>query len=75
MKPAIQCRYSCVECQVKDAVVTVPARGTEDVSFWLKKICAPAIYKDHARRSPECKAGKMPELKIPIREGSARVGE
>ena len=75
MKPAIQCRYSCSDCGLKDVVVTVAARAPgEDILHWMERVCLLAIAQDHSRRSPACLSTKMDELKIPIREG-VQIGE
>lgn len=74
MKPTVQCKYSCKGCGLVDAVVTVVARGPEDVVAWIESIKQP-IADDHARRSPFCRATAC-DLKIPFgdQEG-ARVGD
>lgn len=68
----IKVRYTCTLCATLDVVVTVPARGDEDVGKWLDQTAA-YIGDDHRRRSPKCVARKMTNLKIPI-TGADKVG-
>jgi len=50
----------------------VLARGDEDVVKWLDQTAA-YVALDHRRRSPNCIARKMSNLKIPL-TGADRVG-
>lgn len=64
----ITVKYSCNGCGLIDADCQVDARPSEkmDVRHWLENICAHTVAADHAYRSPECKAVKMANLKIPM---------
>jgi hypothetical protein len=73
MKPTVQVLYSCKGCKLVDAVVTVVARGDEDVIAWLEGV-KPKIAADHVRRSPHCRAGAC-DLKIPMGDDGSRVGD
>jgi hypothetical protein len=74
MTEAIQCKYSCFQCGIKEQIVTVPARGSEDVLVWLEQVAAPGLSADHQRRSPHCRITKLDEIMIPLFEDSAGVG-
>lgn len=69
-------RYSCVECGVQNAPVSVrERRPNEDVVYWVEQVCGLQIALDHTQRSPHCTSRKMTDLKIPLPEGGGRLGE
>lgn len=74
MNRAIQCKYSCDQCGIHRAIITVTAREDENVVEWMNTKAAPAASADHDRRSPDCKITSLSELLIPIFEGKL-VGE
>jgi hypothetical protein len=69
----IEVMYSCHGCGLRDAAVTVPERGDEDVVKWLDRVRA-FIGADHASRSPHCRSGAC-DLKIPVPAGTEKVGK
>lgn len=66
LKPIIQCKYSCKMCGIHRVVISIPARGEEDVVAWLHNVCGTTVAADHARRSPLCNATSMSEFMIPV---------
>lgn len=73
-KQAIQVKYSCFKCGINLAVVTVPARQDEDVVDWIDTVCAPALSRDHDRRSPHCRITTLDKVMIPLFEDSEKIG-
>ena len=70
----IECTYSCEVCGLDDVPVKVPARGEEDVVDWMRKVCTPALYRDHHFRCPECTSQMLKNLMIPMPVGTDRIG-
>ena len=73
MKETIQCKYSCFKCNIVNRVVTVVARESEDVVYWMENICIVTIAKDHSTQSPHCLAKSLSNLMIPI-DGADKIG-
>ena len=69
MKLTIQCRYSCSDCGIVRAVVTVPARDDESVTEWMDKTI-PLLVADHENRSPHCHPRAFSEVLIPVQDNS-----
>lgn len=66
--------YSCDGCGLKDAVVELPYRESEeDVVTWLQTKVGAAVGQDHARRSPKCRSETC-DLRIPMPPGTQWVG-
>lgn len=72
MRITIQCFYSCEGCKLKNVPCHVLARGAEDVRDWMDATVR-QLSKDHRRRSPDCRANSLQELKIPM-TGTDRIG-
>lgn len=73
-KQAIQVKYSCFKCGINRVLVTIPARQDEDVVAWMNNVCAPALSRDHDRRSPHCRITTLDEVMIPLFEDSEKIG-
>lgn len=71
--PTITVLYSCEYCQVVDAKVEVQARTTEEVTDWMKLTCITTVIADHYSKSPQCRASKLTNLKIPT-TGTSKIG-
>lgn len=71
----ITCYYTCKACGTVKRPVQVPARTTEDVVSWLRKVVAFAIGNDHRTHSPKCQATKMSDLMIPLPPESEFIGQ
>jgi hypothetical protein len=69
----IDCKYSCGECGIHRAVVSVPARTGETVTDWLEKIAVPHLVADHEARSPLCRPKSFSEVMIPV-TGASQIG-
>ena len=74
MTLSITCKYSCFQCGIQRQDVVVSAREGENVVEWLEKVCAPALSRDHDRRSPHCHITKLDEVMIPIPAGTTKIG-
>ncbi len=76
MTQAIQVRYSCAMCGITDRLITVKARGDEDVKEWMDQTIN-SIAKDHAAKSPLCMSDRISNLKIPFdsKTPGSRVGD
>lgn len=72
-KPTIQVKYSCKGCGRRNAVVTVVARGEEDVVAWLRGKVDAAVSADHGRMSPLC-GSKTFDLMVPYGDEGSPVG-
>jgi hypothetical protein len=71
----IEIRYSCHECGIVDAGVTVRFReSTEAVVAWMRQVVEPALSADHRARSPHCCPETLSEVKIPVPAGTDYVG-
>jgi hypothetical protein len=58
--------YTCGTCGVKDREVIVPEREeNQDVLKYVNSV-AECIGADHASVSPNCRANKIKEVKIPV---------
>lgn len=68
----IMLRYSCPLCGLRDAETPVPARQEQDAAVWLDQTIR-ELARDHAARSPRCRAHQLRDIKIPI-EGADRLG-
>lgn len=66
-------KYSCSTCGLKDIQVRVIARENEEVKEWLNNTVLYYIYPDHLRRSPDCQATSLQDLKIPL-TGTDKIG-
>lgn len=72
----IQCLYTCDACGLEDVAVDVPEReANQDVVYWLQHVAVSMIGADHRIRSPSCAATKITALKIPVPDGTQRIGE
>ncbi len=69
----ITVKYSCYQCGLRDAELSVPAREDEDVVVWMERMVGQNIKTDHARRSPHCRATSVQNLMIPI-TGAQKIG-
>ena len=70
----IICKYTCPECGVNRAEVSVPVRPPDmDVVHWVQNVAAHYLAADHAMRSPACTCNTMSEMMIPI-SGAERIG-
>lgn len=72
--PAVKASYTCHVCEIRDREIAVRERGpTEDVVAWM--YCVQIVMgDDHARTSPDCPSRHM-DLKIPIANAEARIGQ
>ena len=68
----ITIKYSCHQCGIRDADVSVPARGDEEVTKWLDSVTV-LVAENHALIRPHCKIDRISELKIPM-VGTEKVG-
>jgi len=60
----IQVKYSCRNCGIDDATVTIAHRkDNEDIKTWMNET-ARYIYIDHYKRSPNCTS--LVDVKIPL---------
>jgi hypothetical protein len=72
----IEVLYTCDDCGVKNAKVSVRDRGvTEDVSSWVEGAMAVVISQDHRQKSPLCSATHMTQVKIPLAPHGGRIGD
>jgi hypothetical protein len=63
----ISVRFSCDGCGLKDEIVQVPARKSEEnVVAWMHASVATAYTFHHSVVSPHCTSKNMSNLKIPI---------
>lgn len=70
----IEVRYKCA-CMPAEASIQVPFRNeNEDVVQWMQNCLTPAIYLDHRRRSPNCRAAVMEYAKLPVPENARFIG-
>lgn len=65
-------RYSCAGCGLREIQLDVPARGNEAVVVWMDATVR-RLSADHRRRSPNCNAQALQEVKIPM-TGVDRIG-
>lgn len=67
----IEVMYSCGQCRLKKAKVSIRARGKdEDIKAWMDSACIIGIANDHRRRSPRCRAQAIDEVFIPLPAGA-----
>lgn len=67
--------YTCDACGIKDAEVEVRDRGkSEDIAAWMRDLTV-ALGRDHAQKSPFCRATTLTNAKIPLPPGHSRVGD
>lgn len=65
-------KYSCKPCGLHRVVLPVEARQDEPIVEWMNALTV-AVYEDHHRRSPDCKAETISEVLIPM-TGRAKLG-
>jgi hypothetical protein len=61
--------YTCEPCGVKDQEVTVRTRNSgEELDSWMRE-AQTRVTIDHQKRSPNCTATNMTEMKVPMGPG------
>lgn len=66
--------YKCA-CMNKEASVDVPfRRADEDIHAWFENCVQQAIFLDHRKRSPLCRATATEYVKIPAPESAPFIG-
>lgn len=65
----IEILYTCGQCELEpDIRLKVPARrASEDIKEWVRKMSI-HIQSDHLKRSPDCQAEALANIKIPIND-------
>ncbi len=62
----IEVFYSCDECDIHDERALVSARRDgEEILVWMK-VLQHSLAADHVRRSPECSAEYLNEVRTPV---------
>lgn len=71
----LECKFTCHECGITDAVAWVPARKDgQDVAEWMEKVCIPAICDAHDLLTPGCRPKTLGDLKIPMLNQEKGIG-
>lgn len=71
---AVQVKYECKTCGSGQRTVTVVARRDgQDVVAYVENVVGMAVARDHAVKSPLCRAKKISNLMIPV-DDSGVVG-
>ncbi len=68
-------KYSCVQCGIVKAEVSVPCRLSkdDDLGTWMKDLGV-FLREDHDARSPACTANTAQDVMIPVPAGAEWVG-
>jgi len=65
--------YTCDSCGINERPINVKAREKdENIVRWIEQVTI-CISNDHSRVSPDCRAERMTNVKIPI-SGADQIG-
>ena len=73
-KPTLEVLYTCHKCGIKDRIVNVSERGSEDLPEWIRYV-QELLSRDHDEISPHCKITVFANCKIPLPHGGGAVGK